>query len=84
MLKLKENNKSTELRMKALKTGDIAEIIDNDFPEYKGTIILAYRDQAFSLNRDTASWYDIHNNPIVVRLLPEGTELIVANQGNAK
>ena len=80
MVKLDEESGKRKLLMCDLKDGQIAEVIDNERPEYYGRIVQRYKDICVCFGKSYGnSWTDVQFNTLEVRLLEEGEKIVVFN-----
>jgi hypothetical protein len=80
MVKLEKELSEKKLLMCDLKDGQIAEVIDNERPEYYGRIVQRYKDICVTLGWTQGnSWTDVQFNTLRVRLLEDGEKIVIFN-----
>jgi hypothetical protein len=68
------------VRMNELKDGQIAIVVDERYPQYKGYIVQRYGRHAVVLGSENGQgWGSIENVTLKVRILQSGEKLTVAN-----
>jgi len=66
--------------MNELKDGQIAIVVDEEYPQYKGSIVQRYEKYAIVLGSEGGrGWSNIGNVTLKVRILQNGEKLTVAN-----
>lgn len=80
MVKLEKELSEKKLLMCDLKDGQIAEVIDNERPEYYGRIVQRYKDICVCFGKPYGnSWTDVEFNTLEVRLLEDGEKIVIFN-----
>jgi hypothetical protein len=68
------------VRMNELKDGQIAIVVDEKYPQYKGSIVQGFGRYAVVLGSESVQgWSNIENVTLKVRILQNGEKLTVAN-----
>lgn len=78
MVKLNEITSKVQLLMRDLKDGQIAIVVDDNYPEYKGLIVQRHKDYGVSIGKGSGfGWAVINSNTLKVRLLEDGETLTI-------
>lgn len=79
MVKLNKKKKEKNVvLMRDLKDGQIAEVIDKNYPQYIGRIVQRYKDYGVPIgNRAGAGWTGVEIVTLEVRILKEGERLMI-------
>jgi hypothetical protein len=78
MVKLNETKSKEKLLMRDLKDGQIAIVVDDNYPDYKGRIVQRYKDYGVPIGkRGGHGWTSVNNNTLKVRLLKDGETLTI-------